>query len=497
MLNKNARLQLQFLGAVGTVTGSKTLVRIGKASFLVDCGLFQGLKSLRLRNREDFPVDPRSIDSVILTHAHLDHCGYLPLLVKQGFRGRIYCTAPTKSLVKLVLEDAAQIQEEDAEFANKEGFSKHHPAKPLFTLNDVKRVERLMETVREGKSFRPIGSSGGSRGIAEARFLRNGHILGSCFVEIKTDRGTVVFSGDLGRNASLLFPDPKPLPPCDALVLESTYGDREHPIDKNADQLSSVILETIHRGGSIFIPSFAIGRTQEVLLLIARLKAASRLPAELPIYLDSPMAGKATEIFEAQSAWHQVGEPDLSALCSVAKWTRTPPESIRMMREAGSKVVIAGSGMAAGGRILHHLSHALPQPQNTILFIGYQAMGTRGRQLIEGAQEVKIHGRFVPVRAQVKWLPSFSAHADQKELIQWALGRNGNSSGDSSRKGPPVNGTIFLQHGDPQSVDTLRCRLESELISAQGAKKISGQPLPHLVIPEEGKWYTVGINRSG
>lgn len=438
-------LKIQFLGGAETVTGSKTLLDNGRSKLLVDCGLFQGLKALRLLNRAPLPITPREISAVILTHAHLDHTGYLPLLVKQGFRGRVFCTAPTRELTRLVLLDAAHLQEEDASFANLKGFSKHSPALPLFTVEDAERAISLLEVVRDAKDFEP------SRGF-KARFKKNGHILGSCSLLVEADHQRLTFSGDLGRPRSLLHAAPEPLDSTDALVVESTYGDRLHTStdDQAIEALAVIVNDTYQRQGTLIIPSFAIGRTQEILHMLATLSDAHKIP-DLPLYLDTPMGERATDIFASYPAWHSLNVHQVERLQTVCQIVKSTEQSIRMMRSSTPKIVIAGSGMAAGGRVLHHLAHGLPDPRCTVLFVGFQAAGTRGRSLLEGASEVKIHGKLIPVKARITALPQLSAHADQNEILAWL------------KTCPRPPRWVFLQHGEPDSARALQAKIKETL----------------------------------
>lgn len=440
-------LSLAFLGGAKTVTGSKFLLTAGKHRFLVDCGLYQGLKELRLRNRAPFSVPPRSIDAVILTHAHLDHSGHLPLLVKEGFRGTIFCTAPTRDLCRIILSDSARLQEEDADFANREKFSKHSPAKPLYTLSDVERaLERF--SVIEPHEWEELA------GGAKFRFRPSSHILGSAFIEFDYQGRRVVFSGDLGRSQPRLYAPPYFIERADYLVLESTYGDRLHargpevvPVEQ---LLSAVITSTLERGGHVIIPSFAVGRAQELLLILSRLKRENRIP-DVPIYLDSPMGTHATELLCDYPDWHRLSQSELDELWRVAKIVKTQQESIAIMRAKVPSIVIAGSGMAAGGRVLHHLASKLPDSRNSVLLVGYQAAGSRGRLLHDGAAAVKMHGRYITVRAEIHEIPDLSAHADQGEILAWLRGF----------KSAPKQ--VFIVHGEPQAADALRVKVRDEL----------------------------------
>ena len=436
-------MKIQFLGAAQTVTGSKTLVTTGKHRFLVDCGLFQGVKELRLRNWKKLQVDPREIDAVLLTHAHLDHSGYLPLLVKQGYRGTIYSSAPTRELVEVILKDSAHLQEEDAEYANQAGYSKHHPAEPLYTQKDVENTIKLFRTVDTQEW---IDLPGG----ASFRLSPSGHILGSSFIEFESEGKKIVFSGDLGRSHPLLYPVPSVINEADYLVMESTYGDRTHHVEDVQLQLSLAVAGTIARGGQLIIPSFAIGRVQDLLFLLSNLKAKGQLPA-VPIYLDTPMGTVATEIFEAYPNWHSLTSSQVNAMWDITTVIHSRQESIAVMRAAKPAIIIAGSGMASGGRVLHHLAARLPDSKASVLLVGYQAVGTGGRLLRDGISELKIHGNYIPVRAQIQEISGLSAHADQSETLAWLR----------HFKIPPK--ITFINHGEPQASDALRVKLGDEL----------------------------------
>lgn len=438
-----SKVSLTFLGGAGTVTGSRHLLRHGGRSLLVDCGLFQGLKALRLKNWSNFPVDPATIDAVVLTHAHLDHSGYLPKLVREGFRGRIICSAATADLCALLLLDSAKIQESDAEFANRHGFSKHKPALPLYGRQDALRaIDHL--TAIEFERTSDLGHD------ANLVFRRAGHILGAATAELRAGGQTIVFSGDLGRYDDPLMHDPTRVAQADYLIVESTYGDRQHPVLAPTDALLAVIERTAARGGTVIIPAFAVGRAQELLYLVWRLKVAGRLPL-VPVYLDSPMAIDASALLERHPLDHRLTPDECEAAMASATYVQDVEESKALSRNAVPKVIIAASGMATGGRVLHHIKTYGPDSKNTLLFAGYQAAGTRGDALLNGAREIKIHGKWVPVRAEVGSLPMLSAHADADEILRWL--------GGFQRKPKKT----FIVHGEGHSSAALRERIEKEL----------------------------------
>jgi metallo-beta-lactamase family protein len=435
---------LTFFGAARTVTGSKHLLDTGQAKVLVDCGLFQGLKSLRERNWQPLPTSPSSVDAVILTHAHLDHVGWLPRLVAGGFKGRVFCTPATADLAKIVLADAAKLQEEDAAAANREGYTRHKPALPLFTEEDAQRAMQLLQPVGYERAM-PI-----ARGI-EADFINAGHLLGSAYARVLAGGVEVLFGGDLGRYNRPILPDPSPVESADFLLLESTYGDRRHADDDNGELLAEVITETSQRGGKVIVPSFAIGRVEEVIYWIKKLEEERRIPT-LPVYLDSPMAAAAIKLYEARQneldPEVQSLERGMCVFCTTRfKVVTSPRESHELVSDRQPSIVIASSGMATGGRVLNHLKATLPDRRHTVLFVGYQAPGTRGRLILDGAPHVKIHGVDVPVGAQVAIVHSMSAHADQSEILRW-LG---------SFKRPPRR--TFLVHGEPAALETLRAAI--------------------------------------
>ncbi len=435
--------KLTFLGGVGTVTGSKYLLEAAGKRMLIDCGLFQGFKQLRLRNWAPLPVDPKTIDIVILTHAHLDHSGYLPLLVKNGFAGRVLCTEATRDLCAILLPDSGHLQEKDADFANRYGFSKHRPALPLYTLKEA-------EMALEQFSPAPFDAAQQLPGGIQLRFFHAGHILGAAIVELSFGPIKIVFSGDLGRPKSATMLDPTPVSRADYLLVESTYGDRKHVPRDPEDALAEIIKRTAARGGTILIPAFAVGRAQALLFHLHRLKKSDRIP-DLPIYLDSPMAIDASDIFCKHIKDHRLSPTECRATCSVARYVRESAESKALDTNLMPKVIVSASGMATGGRVLHHLKHLAPDPRNTILFSGFQAGGTRGEAMTHGAESVKIHGQYVPVRAEVQNLEMLSAHADADEIMGWL--RNFES--------PPK--MTFVTHGEPTGSDALRRRIQEEL----------------------------------
>jgi metallo-beta-lactamase family protein len=436
-------MTLSFLGGAGTVTGSKFLLQHQRDNLLVDCGLFQGFKALRLRNWAPFPVEPRAIGAVVLTHAHLDHSGYLPLLVKRGFKGQIFCTRSTGELCAILLPDAGYLQEKDAEFANRHKFSKHRPALPLYTEEDAwTALEQLVPVPFDDEQVLPGG--------AKLRFRPMGHILGAASVQIDWDGITTVFSGDIGRYDDAMMIDPVAVEQADYLLVESTYGNRKHDRRDPSVALAEVITDTIGRGGTIVIPAFAVGRVQSILLHLYALKSKGAL-ANVPIFLDSPMAVDASELFCRSAADHKLPELECRRTCAVAKYVRSVEDSKALTADPMPKVVISASGMATGGRVLHHLKRYAPDPKNTILFAGFQAGGTRGAAMVAGAESVKIHGEYVPIRAQVKNLDMLSAHADADEILRWLRGF----------KAPPK--MTYLVHGEPTASDVLRHRIEEEL----------------------------------
>lgn len=437
-------MQIQFLGATGTVTGSKYLVSAGAKKILIDCGLFQGYKQLRLRNRAQLPVNPESINAVILTHAHIDHSGYLPLLVKNGFRGKIFCTSGTKDLCDVLLPDAGHLQEEESRYANRKDFSKHHPALPLYTRIDAEHALQSFSPVGFGRKV-DLGT-----GIS-FQLSPSGHILGSSFVSLSADACSIVFSGDLGRSGEPVMRDPAVIEQADYLVVESTYGDRLHPGDDSAKILGEVLNRTFARGGAVVIPAFAVGRTQTLMYYIAQLKAAGTIPRDVPVYLNSPMAINVTKIFNRHYAEHRLTAEQCSEISGAVRIINSAEESEALNRKTGPMVIISASGMATGGRVVHHIKAFAPDPRNTILFAGFQAGGTRGAAMVAGAESMKIHGQYVPVKAEIAQLNNLSAHADYAEILAWL----------AHFRAPPR--ATFITHGEPSASDALRLRITERL----------------------------------
>ena len=436
-------MEITFLGATGTVTGSRYLVTSGRTRILVDCGLFQGLKQLRLRNREPFPVDPASIDAVVLTHAHLDHTGYLPLLIRNGFRGPIYATPATRDLCSILLPDSGHLQEEEAREANRHGYSKHDPALPLYTLEDAERALRLIGP-------REFDAPAALNEQLAFRLLPAGHILGAASVEVACNGTLIAFSGDLGRPDDPLMRAPSPPARADYLVIESTYGDRLHDALNPEDELAEVFARTFSRGGVVVMPCFGVGRAQEILYYIARLKEAGRMPG-VPVYLDSPMAISVTDLYRRHMREHRLTLSQLHAIDHAAFMTRTLDESQAIAGRRGPKLIIAGSGMATGGRVLHHLALYASDPHNTIALVGFQAAGTRGAALEAREPAIKLLGEYVPMHAEIASISSLSAHADYNETLRWLAGM----------ARPPAR--TFVTHGEPAAADALRRRIAETL----------------------------------
>jgi metallo-beta-lactamase family protein len=442
---------LTFLGAAGTVTGSKHLLDLGDHRVLVDCGLFQGLKELRQRNWAALPFDAARLDAVVLTHAHLDHCGYLPRLVAQGFKGRIFCTAGTRDLCTLILPDSAHIQEEDARRANRHGYSRHAPALPLYTSLDAARALTRLQPVGYD---RPVPVVPG----VDVDFVNAGHLLGSAYARLHIGGKTLVFGGDLGRYGRPVLPDPSPVAAADVLLVESTYGDRVHPPDDDGAALAAIINDGVKRGGKIIVPSFAVGRTEEVIYWLQRLEEQKRIPI-LPVYVDSPMAAGALQFYheridelDPDLNHGEKGHRQVCAFCT-ARMTvvDTVEQSKAIMKSPGAAIIIAASGMATGGRVLHHLVATLPDSRNTVMFVGYQAAGTRGRLLCDGVKQIKMIGQIVKVAAKIERLDSMSAHADAGEILRWLKGFTQ----------PPK--MTYIVHGEPAAAEALEKKIQAEL----------------------------------
>ncbi len=420
-------MKLSFLGAAGTVTGSKTLIEHQGLRILIDCGLFQGYKNLRLMNWDDWPFDPSSLDAVVLTHAHLDHSGALPLLVRNGFKGPIYATAATADLCGLLLPDSGHLQEEDANFANRHKSSRHDPALPLYTEEDARHALTFFRPVEPGQTV--------DIGMIKVRLRPSGHILGACSVELRTARGSLLFSGDVGRPDDLVMRPPEPIEHADYLIVESTYGDRLHEPQN---------------GGTVLVPSFAVGRAQSLLYEIFLLKRAGRIP-DLPVFMDSPMAIDSTHIYQRHRREHRLSIEDCKGMSHIATICRTVEESRALDQQRYPSIIISASGMATGGRVLHHLRALAGDHRNSIVFAGFQAGGTRGARLVAGERSVRIFGEDVRINAEVVSLSSMSAHADAGQLIDWM------------KTAPKAPRHVFVNHGEPNAADALRVRIGREL----------------------------------
>ncbi len=436
-------MRIKFLGATGTVTGSKYLVSTEQANILVDCGLYQGYKNLRQRNWKPFPFKVSAIDAVILTHAHLDHSGMVPLLYKYGYRGPIYCTDATYELCKLLLPDSGHIQEEEAKYRNKHQLSKHHPALPLYDLKTAHSSLKLFATIEFGtiKKIKDL----------QVKLNSVGHILGAASIKIFNQHKSVVISGDVGRPNELVMPAPVPLESCDCLLIESTYGDTLHEQDDSYDKMTKIINETVKRGGSVLIPSFAVGRAQTIMFLLLKLMQDKKIP-KLPVFLDSPMAINASDIYCKFNSLHRLNSQQCTDMGNLVQYTRKVEKSKELANHDFPHIIISASGMATGGRVLHHLKRLLPNYRNTVVFVGYQAGGTRGRKLLNGCAAVKIFGLEVDVKASIHSIDTLSAHADYNELIQWLK---------QSKDMHPQQ--IFIVHGEPDAADELRLHLKDQI----------------------------------
>ncbi|MBX3611834.1 MAG: MBL fold metallo-hydrolase [Hydrogenophaga sp.] len=437
-------VHIRFLGGTGTVTGSKYLVEHDNQRLLVDCGLFQGFKQLRLRNRDPLPVIPAQIGAVVLTHAHIDHSGYFPLLVKEGFKGKAWCSTGTRDLCRIMLPDSGHLQEEDAAFANRKGFSKHKPALPLYTVEDAEDSLKHLRAVRLHETFEPL------RGW-QVRLSGAGHILGATSVLIEVGGRRLLFSGDLGRPDDMLMLPPEPPPEADVVVCESTYGDRTHPAEDLLAELGPALARVAARGGTAVVPVFAVGRAQALLHAIVQLKAQGVVPQGLPVYLDSPMAISTTDLYDQHLGEHRLNAAQCRDMEHVAKMTSSVEQSKAIALQHGPKIVLSASGMATGGRVLHHLVQYLGDHRNMVVLTGYQAPGTRGATLASGATQLRVFGQELPVRAEVVQLASASAHADSNQLMAWL------------QQLPKPPHRVFVTHGDMAASDALRARIEHTL----------------------------------
>jgi metallo-beta-lactamase family protein len=435
--------KIHFLGGAGTVTGSKFLLKFPEKNVLVDCGMFQGVKKLRELNWQYLPVEVEDIDLVLLTHGHMDHSGFLPRLARMGFRGPIWGTAPSLDIAEIILRDSAEIQEEEARKANEEGYTKHDPAEPLYNTDDVENTLPFFEE-KEEESWYDID------GDIRVRFLYNGHILGSTYIEMEAYNKTFIFSGDVGRKNDPLLKDPKQPDKADILFLESTYGDRLHPETDPDKKLGNIIQETIGKQGTLIIPSFAVERAQLLMYLLWQLRKKSKIPS-VPIILDSPMGASVLELFNRHHEWHKLSAKECRAMSNELRVVQSYKETWDIIEEDQPKIVIAGSGMVTGGRVLTYLQQYIDRTETTVLLAGYQAEGTRGRQLLEGCSDIKFYGKYYPVKARIEEIETLSAHADQSELLDWVA--------DISKKPERV----FIIHGEPQASDMLRLKLKDNL----------------------------------
>ncbi|WP_133128712.1 MBL fold metallo-hydrolase [Legionella nagasakiensis] len=435
-------MKIQFLGATQTVTGSKYLIQTGQTTVLVDCGLFQGHKELRLRNWAHLPIDPKNINYVLLTHAHIDHSGYLPLLVKNGFQGKILCTAATKDLCSILLPDSGHLHEEEARYANRKGYSKHHPALPLYTQKEAEHSLTYFYTVPFEEPFR-INDQ------LYATFYYAGHILGASFIRIEYKNSSLLFSGDLGRQDDPIMHPPKEPPASNFLIIESTYGNRLHDNSNPLIKIKEIINRTVKRGGHVVIPSFAVGRTQTLLYYIHQLKSKKEIP-DIPVYVDSPMAEKATQIFSENTDQSRLTKQQSKNICAVAHYTNSIDESIALDNQKIPTIIISASGMATGGRVVHHIRNFVTSHKNTILFSGYQVPGTRGDRMLRGEKVIKMFGEMIPVHAEVSQLENISAHADYTELLNWL----------SHIKTAPQK--LFITHGTIESAQALKAKIEQK-----------------------------------
>ena len=431
---------VHFLGAARTVTGSKFLIEAYDKKIMIDCGMFQGLKELREQNWANLPIDVETIDIVLLTHGHLDHVGYLPRLLQQGFKGKIIGTAPTLAIAEIILTDSAKIHEEEAEKANKEKYTKHDPALPFYTKRDAEKTIQLF-TVEMADKWVKFSEE------ISYRFKYNGHIIGATFIELDIDGKRFVFSGDVGRNDDILLDNPKKPEWADYLFIESTYGNKLHPEDDIEELLSELINETIYNNGNLIIPSFAVERLQSLMYILWNLYNKNKIP-NIPIYIDSPMGNNVLDVFKRFPKWHKLSDKEYKAMCKHVNIIQSYKETWETIDNPRSKIVIAGSGMVTGGRVLTYLKQLIDEPTTTVLLVGYQAEGTRGRQLLEGAHEIKFYGKYYPVKATVRHVESLSAHADQRDLIGWM---------DNIKNIPEM---VFLVHGEPTAQDSFKIKIQ-------------------------------------
>lgn len=436
-------MKLTFLGGAGTVTGSKTLLEVDYNSFLIDCGLFQGLKELRKKNWDALPIDLANLTCVFLTHAHLDHSGYLPVLVKNGYVGPIYCTKPTKDLTKIILLDSGKIQKEDAKRANKYNYTKHKPAKPLYNIEDAEEAIKRIKSVGFNK-WHILNET------IQFKFVNSGHILGSAFLLLKVNGKTIVFSGDIGRKHPIILNPYEYIEQADYLVVESTYGNRLHKNSLINSELLNCILHTYSKGGTLIIPTFSVERAQEIIYLLSVLKQEKKLP-NIPIYLDSPMGVDATKIYYSHTKHHKLSENDIKNMQSTVQLISDVHASRAIVNDTSPKIVMAGSGMITGGRVLHYLDKLISNKKNSILIVGFQAEGTRGRALLLGDNELKFFGKYHKINAEIFKINEFSGHADQNELMDWLNHFN-----------PPPKLT-FINHGEPHQSQALKTKIKSQL----------------------------------
>jgi len=436
-------MKLTFYGGAGTVTGSKILLELQYKKILIDCGLFQGLYELRLKNRQPLPIDLNELDAILLTHAHLDHTGYLPLLVKNGYKGKIYCTRPTKDLTEIILLDSGKIQEEDARRANKYSYTRHKPAKPLYDVDDAKNAILLFETIEPNK-WHDIDDS------VKFKFINSGHILGSVFIVLNVNEKIIVFSGDIGRKKPILLPRYEYIEKADYVVIESTYGNRLHKNISIINKLHKYITHTFSKGGILIIPTFSVERAQEIIYLLSILKRRQQLP-NIPIYLDSPMGVNATEVYFNHKKYHNLTNDDVNSMLSTVQLISNVSASKAIVNSDNPKIILAGSGMITGGRVLHYLDKCITDKKNSVLIVGYQAEGTRGRALLSGDTEIKFFGKYYKVKAEIFKINAFSGHADQTELLDWLKHIN-----------PPPKLT-FINHGEPHQSQVLKTKIRSDL----------------------------------